>query len=205
MKILNLFAGIGGNRTLWGDEHEITAVEWDQKRAFNYLNKFPRDKVIVGDAYEYFETNFEKFDIVWASPPCQTHTGITRMNVGIRYNNKKVSCYIPDMRLYGLIFFLKHHFRGNWIVENVTTFYKPLIKPTCIRGRHYYWSNIAIPSRSKKSMKNEIGGLGDSLRHKIHGFRSGYTKKQEDRNKINDNEGLILLDYLIGKTQMKLF
>ena len=27
MKILNLYAGIGGNRRLWGDEHEITAVE----------------------------------------------------------------------------------------------------------------------------------------------------------------------------------
>ena len=27
MKILNLYAGIGGNRTLWGDKHEVTAVE----------------------------------------------------------------------------------------------------------------------------------------------------------------------------------
>lgn len=25
MKILNLYAGIGGNRKLWGDEHDITA------------------------------------------------------------------------------------------------------------------------------------------------------------------------------------
>jgi DNA (cytosine-5)-methyltransferase 1 len=27
MRILNLYAGIGGNRKLWGDDHEITAVE----------------------------------------------------------------------------------------------------------------------------------------------------------------------------------
>lgn len=27
MKILNLYAGIGGNRKLWGNEHDITAVE----------------------------------------------------------------------------------------------------------------------------------------------------------------------------------
>lgn len=27
MKILNLYAGIGGNRKLWGDNHDITAVE----------------------------------------------------------------------------------------------------------------------------------------------------------------------------------
>lgn len=29
MKILNLYAGIGGNRKLWGSEHQITAVEYD--------------------------------------------------------------------------------------------------------------------------------------------------------------------------------
>lgn len=28
MKILNLYAGIGGNRKLWGDTHDITAVEF---------------------------------------------------------------------------------------------------------------------------------------------------------------------------------
>lgn len=27
MKILNLYAGIGGNRKLWGDDHEVTVVE----------------------------------------------------------------------------------------------------------------------------------------------------------------------------------
>ena len=27
MRILNLYAGIGGNRKLWGEEHEVTAVE----------------------------------------------------------------------------------------------------------------------------------------------------------------------------------
>lgn len=33
MKILNLYCGIGGNRKLWGDEHEITAVEFEPKIA----------------------------------------------------------------------------------------------------------------------------------------------------------------------------
>ena len=28
MKILNLYAGIGGNRKLWDNNHEITAVEY---------------------------------------------------------------------------------------------------------------------------------------------------------------------------------
>lgn len=29
MKILNLYAYLGGNRYKWGNEHEITAVELD--------------------------------------------------------------------------------------------------------------------------------------------------------------------------------
>ena len=43
MKILNLYAGIGGNRKYWGDEHEITAVEINREIAsiysFIYLPK----------------------------------------------------------------------------------------------------------------------------------------------------------------------
>ena len=30
MKILNLYAGIGGNRKDWGEEHEVVAVEYDE-------------------------------------------------------------------------------------------------------------------------------------------------------------------------------
>ena len=38
MKILNLYAGIGGNRKLWGKEHDITAVELRPEIAAIYLN-----------------------------------------------------------------------------------------------------------------------------------------------------------------------
>ena len=36
LKILNLYAGIGGNLKLWGSEHEITAVEYDPNIAKIY-------------------------------------------------------------------------------------------------------------------------------------------------------------------------
>ena len=42
MKILNLYAGIGGNRKLWGDDHEITAIENDPKIAAVYAFNFPK-------------------------------------------------------------------------------------------------------------------------------------------------------------------
>ena len=44
MKILNLYAGIGGNRKLWGNEHEITAIEKDENIACAYQTFFPKDK-----------------------------------------------------------------------------------------------------------------------------------------------------------------
>ena len=43
MKILNLYAGIGGNRKLWGDEHEITAVENNREILDYYREHYPND------------------------------------------------------------------------------------------------------------------------------------------------------------------
>lgn len=51
MKILNLYAGIGGNRKLWGNEHDITAVELRPEIAAIYHDLYPNDTVIVGDAH----------------------------------------------------------------------------------------------------------------------------------------------------------
>lgn len=64
MKILNLYAGIGGNRKLWGDEHEITAVENDPNIAKIYQEFFPNDTVIVGDAHKYLLEHYKEFDFI---------------------------------------------------------------------------------------------------------------------------------------------
>ena len=69
MKILNLYAGIGGNRRLWGDDHEITAVELDPDIAKIYSDFFPNDKMVVGDAHQYLLEHFKGFDFIWSSPP----------------------------------------------------------------------------------------------------------------------------------------
>lgn len=41
MKILNLYAGIGGNRKLWGDEHELWSIENSYEIAAAY-QKLPK-------------------------------------------------------------------------------------------------------------------------------------------------------------------
>lgn len=137
MKILNLYGGIGGNRKLWKDV-EVTTVEYSEIIADCYKDNF-NDTVIIKDVLEYLisiNTSITKFDLIWASPECISHT-MWRMIRG--YN-------IPDMtQLYGLITFLKYAAKDTkWIVENVRPWYTPLIEPTIKIGRHYFWSNFNI-------------------------------------------------------------
>ncbi|HNN27320.1 MAG TPA: hypothetical protein PKK18_12840, partial [Chitinophagales bacterium] len=64
LRVLNLYAGVGGNRELW-ENVEVTAVEYNEKIAAEYKSKFPNDTVIVADAHEYLINNFENFGFVW--------------------------------------------------------------------------------------------------------------------------------------------
>ena len=81
VRILNLYAGIGGNRKLWGDSFHVTAVEYDEATAEVYRELFPNDTVIVADAHEYLLNNYKNFDFIWSSPPCPTHSDIRRCGV----------------------------------------------------------------------------------------------------------------------------
>ena len=134
MKILNLYAGIGGNRKLWKG-HEVTAVEIDEEIAGIYKSSFPEDKVIVGDAHQYLLDNYFKFDFIWSSPPCPTHSRLCY--------SKKIKTY-PNMCIYQQLIFLKTWFKGKWVIENVIPYYEPLIKPSIVFGRHCFWSNFNI-------------------------------------------------------------
>lgn len=82
MKILNLYAGIGGNRKMWGDNHEIVAVEYDETIAKIYKDHFPNDEVIVADAHQFLLDHYKEFDFIWSSPPCQTHSSF-RHNINV--------------------------------------------------------------------------------------------------------------------------
>lgn len=137
MKILNLYCGIGGNRELWGNEHNITAVELNEKVAFEYQRRYPNDTVIVGDAHEYLLNHHKQFEFIWSSPPCQSHS---RTNYFL--NKRGVERY-PDMNLYQEIILLQTFCKGLFCVENVRGYYKPLIVPIEL-GRHYFWTNFNI-------------------------------------------------------------
>lgn len=157
MKILNLYAGIGGNRKLWGNEHGVTAVEIDEKIASIYQEFFLNDKVIIADAHQYLLDHFEEFDFIWSSPPCPSHSHI-RKELGVGTGQSKP--IYPDMKLYEEILFLQGYFKGKYVVENVVSWYEPLIKPQKVAS-HYFWSNIEIPQIEAKSRLHhaKISGL----------------------------------------------
>lgn len=142
LKVLNLFSGLGGNRKDW-DVVDVTAVEMDPRIAAVYQRLHPQDNVVIGDAHAYLLEHFSEFDFIWSSPPCQTHS---KMAKATRHSLKRY----PDMMLYQEIIFLRHYFKGLWVVENVTPYYEPLIQAQKI-GRHLFWSNFEIAAIDQPS------------------------------------------------------
>lgn len=170
LKVLNLYAGIGGNRKLWEDV-EVTAVEYDEKIAAIYKDLYPNDTVIVGDAHAYLLEHYQKFDFIWASPPCPTHSTTNHF-----LNAQGVIRY-PDMGLYQEIIFLQHFFKGKYCIENVKSYYDPLIKPQ-ISGRHYFWANFRIPNLEFKKQIGRMNGTKKELNgHTTHTLRSNNHSK----------------------------
>jgi DNA (cytosine-5)-methyltransferase 1 len=135
MKILNLYAGIGGNRKLWTD-CDVTAVEYDPEIAKIYQRNYPLDTVIVGDAHQFLLDHYSEYGFIWASPPCPTHSRLRTMQDKVVY---------PDITLYQEIVLLSVWFNGLFCVENVIPYYKPLIAATSILHRHLFWCNFSIP------------------------------------------------------------
>jgi len=209
MKILNLYSGIGGNRALWGESHDITAVEIDPEIAALYKQHFPKDKVIVADAHQFLLDHFKEFDFIWSSFPCTTHT---RMNVNFnRYR-------YPDLGLYEEIIFLQSFYKGLYCVENVIPHYKPLI-PAQQYNRHLFWANFKINTTDKRNPPKQIQNIqAQKTKRKYKNLpirfqnqtqprlafdlRRISIKERKDkilRNCVDPEVGLMILNCALGK------
>jgi len=197
MKILNLYACLGGNRYKWGDEHDITAVELDPEAARLYQERFPNDTVIIGDAHQYLLDHYKEYDFIWSSPPCPTHS---RIQTGMK-NIRKMA--YPDMTLYQEIILLNNFYTGKYVVENVIPYYEPLI-PAQKRGRHLYWANFKLPSilTTRKiiigSGLNEVKKLCDFHDYDFYKYKGKQPTNKMARNLVDYEAGKKILDTVLG-------
>ena len=202
MRILNAYAGIGGNRRLWGDTHEITAIEYKPEIAKIYQDFFPNDKVIIADAHQYLLEHFKEFDFIWSSPPCPSHSKIrNQAGVGCGQNEP----IYPDMKLYEEIIFLQYFCKAKYCVENVVGYYKPLIPPQEI-NLHYFWTNFFIP-KLPQTTRNHFSNK--KTLELLKGFDlSAYRIKDKIkilRNCVEPETGKYVLDRAIKQEYKTLF
>lgn len=206
MKILNLYSGIGGNRKLWGDAHEITAIEFNEEIALIYKDYFPNDEVIIADAHEFLLKNYMNYDFIWSSPPCPTHS---RMRFTCTKQEQKTRGKLDvkyvDMKLYQEILLLENYFEGKYVVENVIPYYEPLI-PAKKLGRHLFWSNFNIGSYS--SEKNVLRGNSMAVLQEQRGFDLSKFKIKQRKdtillNCVDSELGLHILNSAMNVIQKK--
>ena len=194
VRVLNLYACLGGNRLLW-ENCEVTAVELDAEAVKLYQERFPNDKVIVADAHQYLLDHYKEFDFIWSSPPCPSHSRARYWNSS-NYDTTTEAIY-PDMKLYQEILFLQHYYKtGKWVVENVIPYYEPLITAQK-RGRHLYWANFKLPNDlgdrrfAISSAKQELKGLCEFHKYDFTKYKGEQPVLKMARN---------LVDYEAGKT-----
>jgi DNA (cytosine-5)-methyltransferase 1 len=201
LKILNLYACLGGNRYKWDEvaEIEVTAVELDEELAMLYKKRFPNDKVVIADAHQYLLDHYQEYDFIWTSPPCPTHSKSRYWGFG---KNGKMPVY-PDMKLYEEIIFLDYHFKGKYCVENVNSYYEPLI-PAKKRGRHMYWTNFNLPNKlsDRKDthliQQSKIGPLNEFHDYDFNKYKGEQRKLKIARNLVDYEAGKTILETAIG-------
>lgn len=203
IKVLNGYAGIGGNRKLWKNV-EVTAIEYDKEIASIYQELYPDDKVIVQDAREYLLKHYNEFDFIWLSPPCPTHSHI-RKELGVDLG--KYEAKYPDMGLYEQIIFLQHFHKGKWVVENVVPYYKPLL-PAKKLDRHLFWSNFPLNEKRFNIERRHHDDLGDfkkNLGVDLDKYKLDSGKKRAIyRNCVDSKLGLFVFDMAFINQQLTL-
>jgi len=192
MKILNLYACLGGNRAKWDEvaDIEVTAVELDPEAAKLYQERFLNDTVVIADAHQYLLDHYKEFDFIWSSPPCPSHSRA-------RFARKNTTTAIyPDLKLYEEILFLENYFEGKYCVENVIPYYEPLIEAQK-RGRHLYWTNFILPNNLNERKSPAMEGYDDVNKLcEFHDYDFRKYKGEQRVQKMARN----LVDYEAGKT-----
>ena len=197
MRVLNLYAGVGGNRKLWPEWVEVTAVEYEPQIAAAYADMHPEDTTVVGDAHAYLLEHYGEFDFIWSSPPCPTHSRMQNLRVK-GYGDKPK---FPDGKLFEEVVFLQNWCAVPFVVENVIPYYKQWIPGAQKIGRHLYWASfpiVELPHEKQENLRKvQIPEL-----QALHGIDlSGYrlsNRRQVLRNMVPPRVGLHIFDAMLA-------
>jgi hypothetical protein len=210
MKLLDLFTGTGSIAKVARElGYEVVSLDIDPKC----------NPDICADITEFdYQSQFEPgdFDIVWASPPCETFSCARKCNIGRRVNGELMTAerLHQDMENIGvpilrktqeLIQYLKPK---AWFIENPYTgnmkeyiAEKPIIVDYCMFGYDYrkrtaVWSNLVLESKmcdkshlvNNRHLRTAIGSSKTQL-------GQGGSRSKSGRYSVPSD----LVQYLLGK------
>ncbi len=174
MKLLDLFCGVGGASAGYAAAgFDVTGIDLKHGKRYPY-------KYIKGNVSDYLHNDFlRQFDVIHASPPCQTHSITKHLRNAQGKSTSKIDM-IPEVR-HALI-----SSGVKYVIENVPG--SPLIDPVQVCGSSFglrvrrhrlFESNVKLQGSvcDHKSQGRPIGVYG-SLNDEIPG--GGHTAKTID-------------------------
>jgi DNA (cytosine-5)-methyltransferase 1 len=146
MKLLDLFCGAGGASMGYHNAgFEVTGID------IKHGNRYPFT-YIRGDVRDYLNVEFlSQFDVIHASPPCQTHSITKNLRIAQNKSTSKIDM-IPETR-EALIASGK-----PYIIENVPL--SPLINPVKVCG-----SSFGLKVRRHRLFESNVHLVGSKCRH----------------------------------------
>jgi DNA (cytosine-5)-methyltransferase 1 len=162
LKLLDLFCGAGGaSRGYSLAGFEVTGIDLKHGKRYPF-------KYIKGDVLKYLEDLdfLRSFDVIHASPPCQTHSITQHLRKAQGKSTSKVDL-IPETRA-ALIASGK-----PYVIENVVG--SPLIDPVLLCG-----SAFGLKVRRHRLFESNLALTGTNCKHKEQGRPIGVYGSMRD-------------------------